>query len=97
MKRPWILTGFIGIVVLMPALHGIGELVGHWSFDDHSSVTSLLADTSSAGTNNGGTFIGGAMPAGITGVLDGAIEMFGNQNINVGSSDDFETHCPGTA
>jgi len=73
-----------------PPVPGV-SLVGHWTFDDNSSTPALLADTSGAGSDNGGIFNSGTTPAQAAGVVGGALELFGNQNIDVGSSVDFDT------
>ena len=66
------------------------RLVGHWAFDDASTTASLLADTSTAGDNKSGTFLSGSTPAGVAGVVGGAVELFGNQGISLGSSPEYD-------
>ncbi len=81
----------VGLLALFIPSQVDAALVGHWSFDDASSTTNLLGDSSTSGANNSGTFASGTTPAGAAGVVGGAMELFGNQNINVGSSSDFDT------
>jgi len=92
MKR-W-LTPAALITVAALTLHSAttnAALVGHWSFDDATTTTTLLDDVSIAGSDNNGTQTAGTTAAGASGVLGGALELFGNQNIDVGSSTDFDT------
>ena len=69
----------------------VPELVGHWTFDDGTGTPALLADTSTKGSDNSGTFNAGTTPAQAPGVVGGALELFGNQNIDVGSSADYDS------
>ena len=65
------------------------DLLAHWTFDDPTTTETLLADTSTDGTNNSGVFVSGSIPLGVGGVVAGAIELFGNQKIDFGNSSDF--------
>ena len=82
------IVSFLAVVLFVDSAPG--ALVGHWTFDNASSTSTLLADTSTSGSNNSGTFNSGTTPAGNTGVLGGALELFGSQNIDAGSSVDFD-------
>jgi len=66
------------------------RLIGHWTFDDASSTAALLADTSPEGDDKSGALHSGTTPAGVSGVVGEAIELFGNQNISLGSSPEFD-------
>jgi hypothetical protein len=91
MMRFVLQTLVVAVVVSVSFTRANAQLIGHWAFDNPTTTTTLLADTSAAGANNSGVFSAGTTPVGVAGVIGGAIDLQGNQTISVGSSPDFET------